>query len=252
MQKPDAAKNTRRIPRLTMQIPARILGKDARQENLNEITRLQDFSAFGAAFNLRQQVSKGQLLNIISPIPQKLRCYDYFDTNYNIWSLVRRVESLADNIFAVGVAFIGKSPPVSYVHNPHTRYEVVKQDVSQFWDITEVKEETLFEDASGKDKTDAENRKSSRFQIPVNVTIENYDANRNLIASENTITENISIHGACVFSTLKLPVGSFVRLVSAGYDVSILAVVHESRIGHDDFPRLHLEFIDRNFPLEIG
>ena len=60
-----------------------------------------------------------------------------------------------------------------------------------------------------------------------------------------TVTENISLSGASVFTTLKADVGAFIRVTSDQYNVSIVAIVRGKRAGNDGFPRLHLEFIDR-------
>lgn len=240
-------KDSRMIQRFTLQLPARIIGKETIDETWQEITHIQDVSAYGAAFTLQRPVNIGQILNLTSPIPQKLRCYDYFETNYKIWTLVRRIEKLPDSeVFAVGIAFIGKDSPKSYLQNPATLYEISERKNNGLWDVIETGREE--EEALPKD----DNRKDSRLQIPVNVIIERYDDKGNLIESENTITENISIRGASVFSTLKLSVGSFVRFNCASHNVSILAIVHVIRLGDDGFPRLHLEFIDQHFPLDIS
>ncbi len=243
MENSAPEKDSRMIQRFTLQLPARIIGKEADHEAWQEITHIQDVSAYGAAFNLQHSVNKGQLLDLTSPIPQKLRCYDYFETNYKIWTLVRRVEKLPDgDMFAVGIAFIGKTPPPSYLKNPSKLYEISERKNNGLWDVIEAE----------KEEESSDNRKDSRLQIPINVIIERYDDKGNLIESESAITENISFRGASVFSTLKLSVGSFVRLNCPSYNASILAIVHYTRLGQDGFPRLHLEFIDQRFPLDIN
>jgi PilZ domain len=242
MQNSAPEKDSRMIQRFTLQLPARIAGTEANNETWQEITHIQDVSAYGAAFNLQHSVTKGQILSLTSPIPQKLRCYDYFETNYKIWTLVRRVEKLPDSeMFAIGIAFIGKEPPPSYHKNPLKLYEISERKNNGLWDVIEADREDSSNDT----------RKDSRLQIPINIIIERYDDKGNLIESESAITENISFRGASVFSTLKLSVGSFVRLNCPSYNVSILAIVHVIRLGKDGFPRLHLEFIDQRFPLDI-
>jgi hypothetical protein len=44
--------------------------------------------------------------------------------------------------------------------------------------------------------------------------------------------------------------GSFLRVTSERFSITILSVVRGSRTGPDGVTRLHLEFIDRFFPLE--
>jgi hypothetical protein len=45
-------------------------------------------------------------------------------------------------------------------------------------------------------------------------------------------------------------IGEFVRVKSENYNVSIISIVRGRRIGQDGIPRLHVEFVDRLFPLE--
>ena len=68
--------------------------------------------------------------------------------------------------------------------------------------------------------------------------------------SETTVTENISLGGAAVFTTLNADTGTFLRVLSPRHNIEILSVVRGSRVGPDGITRLHLEFIDRFYPLE--
>jgi hypothetical protein len=60
----------------------------------------------------------------------------------------------------------------------------------------------------------------------------------------------LSLSGASIFSSLEIGVGSFIRVRSEQYNVSIISIVRGKRLGKDGIPRLHIEFIDRFFPLE--
>jgi hypothetical protein len=63
------------------------------------------------------------------------------------------------------------------------------------------------------------------------------------------VTENISSRGAMVFTTLDLQQGRFVRLTSAQYGVTAYAAIRSRHIGSDGVARLHVEFIDKEWPL---
>src|SRR5262249_5632390 len=93
-------------------------------------------------------------------------------------------------------------------------------------------------------------RKQTRYFIPEGLTIEQIDGAGNVVLSETTVTENISLGGASVFTTIKAEVGSFVRVLSPRHNIEILSVVRGSRVGEDGITRLHIEFIDRFYPLE--
>ncbi len=40
------------------------------------------------------------------------------------------------------------------------------------------------------------------------------------------------------------------RVKSEQYNASIISIVRGKRLGQDNIPRVHLEFVDRFFPLE--
>ena len=82
------------------------------------------------------------------------------------------------------------------------------------------------------------------------VRVEVFDEEGRVSASEQTVTENISRRGAAVWTTLKVERGRFVRLTSADSGLSVIAAVRGARTGPDGILRLHLEFIDRQWPLE--
>ena len=93
-------------------------------------------------------------------------------------------------------------------------------------------------------------RPETRYHIPIEVVIEVLDEKGKVSASEKTVTENISRRGAAVFTTLEVTRGRFVRVTSAQYQISAIAAVRGRRIGANGVPRLHLEFVDRQWPLE--
>jgi hypothetical protein len=93
-------------------------------------------------------------------------------------------------------------------------------------------------------------RKQTRLHIPESLLLEKVDDSFNVIASESTVSENISLGGAAVFTTMDAESGTFLRVTSERLGVTILAVVRTARIAADGIKRVHLEFIDQFFPLE--
>lgn len=238
----------RRLTRIALALPTRVEGKINSQTSWNEITRLKDVSAFGVGFNLQRPVKRGRLVYMTIPLPRKLRCYDFSESQYKIWGIVRRcvavnVKTKTDS-YAHGIAFVGKHPPESYFHDPSKIYEISSREEEGFWQLIDA---PTMPDESHLPKED---RRHSRFGIPVGLTLELLNEDRKVVATENTVSENVSFSGAAVFSTLPVEAGSFVRVKSEQYDVSIISIVRGKRLGPDNIPRLHLEFIDRFFPLE--
>jgi hypothetical protein len=242
------ANEDRRIQRIGLALPIRIEGKVNKEVAWSEITRLQDVSAFGAGFNLNRPIKRGRLVAMTLPMPRQLRCYDYMEPQYRIWGLVRRCVTVKNAIsaeqYAIGVAFIGKHPPVTYTEDPAKLFEITQLEEQGFWKLIEAP------DRPDERDLPKELRRHSRYQIPVNVLLEILDEEGNVIEAEMTVTENISFSGASVFTSLQADVGSFIRVSSEQYNTTIISVVRGKRLGTDSIPRLHVEFIDHYFPLQ--
>jgi hypothetical protein len=240
--------NSRRLPRFSLALPVRVESRVSESHAWDEITRLTDVSAFGAGFNLKRPVKRGRLLQMTLPLPRQLRCYDFAEPQYKIWGLVRSCVTVENSStaeqYAVGVAFIGKCPPQSFNDDPAKLFEISQQDEGSLWNVIDAPTRP---DESGLPK---DLRRHTRFSIPTNVIVEKIDADGNVKTSEPTVTENLSLSGTAIFSMLEVEVGEFVRVKSEQYKVSIISIVRGRRIGQDGIPRLHVEFVDRFFPLE--
>ena len=238
----------RRLPRFSLSLPVRVEFRINEKDGWEEITRLTDISAFGAGFNLSRHVKCGRLLHLTIPLPRQMRCYDYTEPQYKVWGLVRscipKENPSSDESNAVGVAFIGKNPPLSYFEDPNKLYEISYLKNDKLWNVVEA---SIDPEGNVMQK---DLRRHSRFSIPTNVVIEKLDESGNVTASEPTVTENLSLSGAAIFSMLDAEAGDFVRVRSEQYDVTIISVVRGRRVGQDGIPRLHVEFVDRFFPLE--
>lgn len=241
-------KDNRRIQRVSLSLPIRVESQVNESVSWTEVTRLNDLSAFGAGFNLRHPVKRGRLLLLTIPMPRKLRSFDFTEPQYKVWGLVRscvvkNITPTSEN-HSVGVAFIGKNPPKSYYDDPAKLFEISHQEDGSLWRVIDA--------VSEPDESHLPNelRRHSRLSIPVNIIIESIDKDGNVLSAESSVTENISLSGASVFTSLALEVGSFVRVKSDQYNVSIISIVRGKRLGQDNIPRVHIEFVDRFFPLE--
>ena len=245
----NVEKDSRRIQRIALTLPIRIEAQVDQTVSWNAITRLTDVSAFGAGFNLNRPIKRGRLIQMTIPLPRKLRCYDFTEPQYRVWGLVRSCVSRRNSdalteTHAIGVAFIGRHPPKSFQNDPAKLYDLSHRNEGQLWQIVEAA------GVSNESHLPKELRRHTRLPLPTNIIIETLDEDGNITASESTVTENISISGAAVFSMMNLEKGAFARVKSEQYNVSIISVVRGKHIGPDNIPRLHLEFIDRMFPLE--
>lgn len=245
-------KSRRLRERIKLALPVRVVCRESAGHEWIEMSRLVDVTPFGARFTLAHPTEKGRLLHLTLPLPRQLRCFDHIEDQYRVWALVRRVVPLMEPgpaggdepqlRYDVGVAFTGKNPPPSFVRDPSTRYEVDSiSPESNLWQLRE----------AGEQKESAASRsKDTRLQMALNVRVEVFDEEGRVSATEQTVTENISRRGAAVWTTLKVERGRFVRLTSTETGLSVMAAVRGARTGPDGIPRLHLEFIDRQWPLE--
>ena len=239
-------RNWKRIrERLELKLPVRVRCRETADLEWSEITRLVDVTPFGAGFTLKRPIEKGRLLHMTIPMPRPLRVFDHVEDQYRVWAVVRYLRVTAATHdkppqFEVGVAFIGKQPPRSYEQDPSKRYEVGAAIPGQLTPM----EEWLPTELISSDK-----RFSTRHSIPVDMLIETLSESGAVEASEHTVTENISEKGAAIYTTLSLPVGRFIRLSSEQFKLSVYAAVRGSSMGATGVTRIHVEFIDREWPL---
>jgi hypothetical protein len=240
-------KSKRLRERIKLALPVRVHCRETAAHEWTEMSRLIDVTPFGARFALTHPTEPGRLLHLTLPMPRQLRCFDHIEDQYRVWALVCRVSTQpefgaggGDVRFEVGVAFTGKHPPASYAREPATLYEVAGTSAEDnLWQVREVARKT----ASARSE-------QTRLQMAVSVRLEVFDFEGRVTASEQTVTENISRRGAAVWTTLKVERGRFVRLTSVETGLAVVAAVRASRTAADGIPRLHLEFIDRQWPLE--
>jgi hypothetical protein len=226
--------------RLPLSLPVRVRGRDTPSFEWNEVTRLINVTPFGAGFTLRHPTEKGRLLHMTIPMPRQLRVFDHVEDQYRIWAVVRYIKtSIVENktVFEVGVAFIGKRPPASYEQEPWRRYDITNST----FQATKSADEILI--------PFADQRAYTRHNIAVDMRIEIVDDSGNVIEQEQTVTENISAKGATLFTMLEVPLGRFVRLTSEQYRISVHAAIRSRSKGADGVPRIHVEFIDKEWPL---
>ena len=205
------------------------------------MTRLINVTPFGAGFTLKRPTEKGRLLHMTIPMPRQLRVFDHVEDQYRIWAIVRHLKEKGtanEAAFDVGVAFIGKRPPASYEAQPWKRYDVTFNPAQQLATINETP-------LAGS----ADDRQHTRHNIAVDMRLELVDPDGTVSKTEQTVTEDISAQGATLFTTLDIPVGRFVRITSEQYRTTVHAAIRSRSTGSDGVARIHVEFIDKQWPL---
>ena len=236
-------RNWKRIrERLALQLPVRINCRETPDFEWTEVTRLINVTPFGAGFALKRPTERGRLLHLTIPMPRQLRVYDHVEDQYRIWGIVRYLRNRTTpqaSRFEVGVAFIGKRPPASYESHPWKRYEIATDTFDKLAVVNETWE------PGPRDESESH----TRHNMAVDMRVELVDVNGAIVESEQTVTENISVQGASLFTTLNIAVGRFIRLTSEQYRVTAFAAIRSRTTGADGVPRIHVEFVDRQWPL---
>ena len=237
-------RNWKRIrDRLALQLPVRVRVRETPDFEWTELTRLMNVTPFGAGFTLRRPTEKGRLLHMTIPMPRQLRVFDHVEDQYRIWAIVRYLKSEiseAGTVFYVGVAFIGKRPPVSYEQEPWRRYDVATDAFDSLMNTAGAVTPVSASDDRGDE---------TRHQIAVDMRVELLDGNGAIVATEQTVSESIGKQGATLFTTLDLQQGRFVRLQSEQHRITVHAAIRSRHLGPDGIARIQVEFIDKEWPL---
>jgi hypothetical protein len=122
-------------------------------------------------------------------------------------------------------------------------FDLSKRDDGGLWQIAEA-------DLTADDgELPHELRRHTRFAIPESLIMELLDEDGNVVANEVSVTENISLGGAAIFTSFDVEAGTFIRVRSETHDVTIISIVRGRHTGSDGISRLHIEFVDQHFPL---
>ncbi len=244
----DKGQSKRIRERLDLRLPVKVHCRETPDFEWTEVTRLLDVTPFGAGLTLKRPTERGRLLHMTIPMPRPLRVFDHIEDQYRIWALVRYVistvspEDKKTPCFEVGVAFIGKRPPQSYEEDPARRYELKGLSPDSGFSLQDIENVKVAQTTNDRTHT--------RHNIPVSLLLEVFNEKGEIAHSEGSVTENISRRGATVFSTFDVPVGRFIKLTSTDYNLSVHGVVRGRSKGAGGMPRIHVEFIDREWPVD--
>jgi hypothetical protein len=213
--------------------------KDENGKLWKEVAEVISVSSTGAGFYLKRECKPGRLVSIMIPMETHLRYYDHDKELYRVWGVVQHCHRITadDQGYHFGVAFIGKDAPESYRNDPQQSYRICGMNEDGLWKVQEAAKEF-------------KPRKDARFYAAIDHYLAVVDPAKTGTKGERTTTENISKHGAAVFTNLDLNVGDRVKFISELYDFSGVAVVCSRRNGTDGKARLSLQFVGSTFPVE--
>lgn len=232
-------KSTRLRKRESLGLPLKVRYRVNSELEWTEEAETTTVSEIGAGFEITSPVERARLIYLELPMPRTLRFYDQRAEHYGIWAVVRYILTVKsddpDRIrFATGVAFIGKTPPNSYIDDPTMRYDLTPTLTKNgWWGVREIPRN--IGRYARQDET--------RHEIKTGIIIEIIDERGNITARDSEAeTRNISSGGAAITTSLSTEIGKFVRITSISHNVSLIAVVRgQQRTA--DVSYLNLQFL---------
>ncbi|NNE65089.1 MAG: PilZ domain-containing protein [Pyrinomonadaceae bacterium] len=224
--------------RTEISIRALVKGRESETDFWKEDTEIITLSRLGASFNLPQKCPVGRVLCLLLEMPIEFRAYDQDEEFYTVWGLVQHCTRLKDGSgFHIGVAFIGKHAPESYLDDPMKSFRVVGMDIDGFWHVGEAKSAFV-------------SRAHHRFPCAIPVKLATTGKSKSKPnADDDAITENISVGGASIFSDLEVDSGDAVYFTCPENGFTTLCVVRNRQQRENDRTSVHVEFSDR-FPIK--
>lgn len=235
----------RRAQRFSHPEYAIVKAKFSDDEFWKEKAQLKSVSRLGAGFEIEKACKVGQLISLLIPMPVNLRLYDHDKQLYRIWGLVQHCHGISNENFTgynVGVAFIGKDAPESFFERPDQSYRITGLNEEGVWKVSEAEREFI-------------NRKHPRLWVsmPAKLKVDKTDLEKeNSSATEfiECVTENLSRSGAAVFCETTASVGDHVKFSCSQFDFTSDAIVRNRRGNGNTIPKIHLEFLGNEFPIE--
>jgi hypothetical protein len=232
-------KSTRFHERKQLQIPLTVFYPLNGDQELVETTLTEQVTICGLGFMMSQPIEPKRLVHFELPMPKSLRLFDHSKEQYDVWGVVRYLKLIEsgnlDKIqVMVGAALIGGKPPVSFLTNPKTFYDLKPFLREQsFWDSRELPRTT------GPYIRSVEERQP----IETQVIIKTIDDTGQIIEVVEAETINISESGAAILTNFTSEIPKYVLMHPADKNVSLLAAVRSHKLDSSNLVRLHLEFI---------
>ncbi|MEK6320292.1 MAG: PilZ domain-containing protein [Acidobacteriota bacterium] len=217
--------NRRRCERFKVSIPARVTGYDRNGGKWHEMTETIDVSRTGVRLRLRRRVKHGSVLFLTLPLPAKLRSHGFTDQSYNVYTLVRRVETPKQGVRAIGVEFLGEHPPKGFLDKPWAIFR------SNRW--------------GGNER-----RRPDREERAETVSIEYFDESMQSIRREQATTENVSRSGLRISGTAAPPEFDVIMVTCPRLKFEGLAALRSRYRGKDGVERLCVQLVDKEWPFE--
>jgi diguanylate cyclase (GGDEF)-like protein/PAS domain S-box-containing protein len=211
--------NRRRTERFKLAMPTRVTGYDKAKGKWDEMTQTINISRTGVRLRLRHRLQHGNVVQLMLPLPVKLRNHGYYDSTYKVYAIVRRVEPVKGGEQVIGLEFLSEEPPSGFLDKPWAVFNL------KHW-------------------KGAERRREKRHEKPEIVRIEYLNEEMRMVGDDTVLTENYSRGGMRVRLQEVPPEFFVVRAYGPGNADPRIAVVRNRYLGTDNCERLCLSYVD--------
>ena len=235
-------KDERRVnERAKAKVKVIVKGRESKDVFWEEVTETETISGIGANFFIKKECTPGKLLFLLMDMPTNYRSYDWDKELYPIWVVVQHCTKTTHKDFdgyQVGVAFVGKNAPKSYLENPLKTYRIAGMEKEGFWRIKEEKKAYV-------------DRVHKRYDMSLKAQVSIIDSEGNETeVDENAMTQDISVGGTAVFTDIEAEVGDCVNFTCEEFDFSTICLVRNIQTKEGASAMLHLSFSEAKFPIE--
>ncbi len=227
-------------PRLAIDLEAIIQAKDTDGNNWKEMATVTTISRNGAGFSSPQPCSVGRLVGMVLQMPRDLRVYDRKKDLYPVLGLVQYCNPSrvpGEDVYDIGVAFVGKNPPESHERNPSQQYRITGMEKNGLWSITE---------ADGTFKP----RRYPRYSMSLQFMVSLLQRETRSVVKNTATTRDVSIGGASLKCDLDAKVGDKVKVACEKLDFYSIATVRNCESTETDENLLRVEFLENEFPVD--
>ena len=241
-RKRNSQNEKRKSSRHQTKISSVILFRESEDEGWEEITEITTASRNGAGFTVSRECQVGRLVSLMMQMPRELRLYDHDEEVYLMLGIVQNCYETTLNempCFHVGVAFIGKQIPDSFIENPMQCYRILGMTPEGLWESVESAKQF-------------KPRKQSRFWRRFNVTVARRDWEKRTRTKVDVVSRDISAGGMSVWGPLDAHIGEKVKISCPEHDFYAIAIVRNRTENEADENKssVHFEFLGTEFPME--
>lgn len=235
---PDDRTDERRV----VAVNAIVQLKESDTERYKEMVEVSEISKNGAGFTLSRECGIGRLLSLVIDMPTELRAYDHHEEVYPVLGVVQTCYPTTvegNNVFRVGVAFVGKDMPEGFKADPRQCYRLIGRRPDGLWQMVEAEREF-------------KRRKFSRFWRQFEVSLLVRDESTRTSDKFLVSTRDVSASGMSVWGEIDAQIGDRVKITSADHEFFSMAVLKNKVVNEKDPLRstYHFEFEGAAFPVE--